>query len=214
MRNIDAPLIDAVVFDVGQVLIEWDPRHLYRKVFTRDDATPDEARVDWFLAEVCHPDWNVEQDRGRSIAEAEAEALSRHPDMGPAIRSYYGRFQAMIPRAIDGTVAVLETLKAAGFPVHGLTNFGAETFPRTRARFGFLNAFDTVVVSGEEGVIKPDPRIYEILIERAGLDPARTAFVDDSPRNIEAARALGFHAHEFRGADGFRSWLQALGAPL
>jgi 2-haloacid dehalogenase len=206
--------VDAVVFDVGQVLIEWDPRHLYRKVFTRDDATPDEARVEWFLSEVCHHDWNVEQDRGRSIADAEAEALSRHPDMGPAIRSYYGRFQAMIPRPIDGTVAVLETLKAAGFPVHGLTNFGAETFPRTRARFGFLNAFDTVVVSGEEGVIKPDPRIYEILIERAGLEPARTAFVDDSPRNIKAARALGFHAHRFEGAEGFRSWLRGLGAPV
>lgn len=206
--------IDAVVFDVGNVLLEWDPRHLYRRLFTHDDATPDEARVAWFLAEVCHHDWNVEQDRGRRIADAEAEALARHPDLGPAIRAYYGRFQTMIPRAIDGTVAVLQTLKAAGFPVHGLTNFGAETFPPTRRRFAFLNSFDTVVVSGEEGVIKPDPRIYEILIERAGLEPSRTAFVDDSPRNIEAARALGFHAHEFRGADPFRSWLSALGAPV
>ncbi len=205
--------IDAVVFDIGNVLIEWDPRHLYRRLFTHYDATPDEARVSWFLAEVCHHDWNVEQDRGRRIADAEAEALSRHPDQGPAIRAYYGRFQAMIPRAIDGTVAVLQTLKAAGFPVHGLTNFGAETFPPTRRRFAFLNSFDTVVVSGEEGVIKPDPRIYEILIERAGIEPSRTAFVDDSPRNIEAARALGFQAHEFRGADSFRSWLRGLGAP-
>jgi len=206
--------IDAVVFDVGNVLIEWDPRHLYRRVFTHPDATPDEARVTWFLTEVCPPQWNVAQDLGRPIAEAEAEAIARHPDMAPAIRSFYGRFQAMIPGAIDGTVAVLQALKAAGMPVHGLTNFSAETFGATRRRFGFLNLFDTVVVSGEEGVIKPDRRIYEILIERAGLEPARVAFVDDSPRNIDAARALGFHAHRFQGAAGFRAWLQGLGAPL
>lgn len=213
MPEADARKVDAVVFDVGNVLIQWDPRHLYRRVFTHDDATPDEARVTWFLTEVCHHDWNVEQDRGRSIADAEAEALARHPDMGPAIRSFYGRFQSMIPGAIEGTVRILETLKAAGFPVHGLTNFGAETFPMARRRFGFLNAFDTVVVSGEEGVIKPDPRIYEILIERAALTPARTAFVDDSPRNIEAAEKLGFRAHLFEGADRFRAWLKGLGAP-
>ena len=206
--------IDAVVFDVGNVLIEWDPRHLYRRVFTNDDGTPDEARVAWFLAEVCHADWNVEQDRGRSIAEAEAEALARHPDLGPAIRSFYGRFQTMIPRAIDGTVAVLEALKAAGMPVHGLTNFSAETFALTQRRFAFLNRFDTVVVSGAERVIKADPRIFEILIERAGLVPARTAFVDDSIHNIEAARTLGFQAHLFEGADGFPAWLRGLRAPV
>lgn len=208
------PEVDAVVFDVGNVLIEWDPRRLYRRVFTNDDGTPDEARVDWFLAEVCHPDWNVAQDRGRSIADAEAEALARHPDMGPAIRSFYGRFQTMIPGAIAGSVAVLEALKAAGVPVHGLTNFSAESFAATQRRFAFLAGFDTVVVSGAERVIKPDPRIFEILIERAGLNPARTAFVDDSAANIEAARALGFQAHLFEGADGFRDWLRGLGAPV
>lgn len=206
--------VDAVVFDVGKVLIEWDPRHLYRRVFTHDDATPDEARVTWFLTEVCPPEWNLQQDLGRTIAEAEAEALARHPDMGFAIRSFYGRFQTMIPGAIGGTVKLLETLKAAGVPVHGLTNFSAETFPPTRERFAFLKAFDTVVVSGEEGVIKPDPRIYEILVERAGLDPARTAFVDDSPRNVEAARALGFHAHLFKEAGALAADWRGLGLPV
>ena len=134
--------------------------------------------------------------------------------MGPAIRSFYGRFQTMIPGAIDCTVQVLKTLKAAGMPVHGLTNFGAETLAQTRRRFDFLNAFDTVVVSGEEGVIKPDPKIFEILIERAALTPSRTAFVDDSPRNVEAAQKLGIHAHLFTGAEGFRGWLKGLGAPV
>ena len=211
----DAPAsIDAMVFDIGNVLIEWDPRHLYRKVFTRDDAAPDEERMTWFLAEVCTSHWNQQQDLGRTIAEAEAEVIARHPDLADAIRCYYSRFQEMIPDAIHGTVEVMRTLKAAGLPVHGLTNFSAETFVLTCERFPFLTGFDTVVVSGTERVMKPDPRIYQILIERAGLDPRRTAFTDDSPANIEAARALGFHAHLFEGADGLRDWLRDLGAPV
>src|SRR3546814_3081674 len=138
VAEVDAAMVDAVVFDVGNVLIEWDPRHLYRRVFTNDDGTPDEARVAWFLAEVCHPGWNLEQDRGRSIADAEAEALSRHPELGPAIRSFYGRFQTMIPGAIAGSVAVLEALKAAGMPVHGRSEerrVGKECVSTCRSRW-------------------------------------------------------------------------------
>lgn len=206
--------VDAVVFDIGNVLIEWDPRHLYRRIFTHDDATSDEAKVAWFLAEVCTPEWNLEQDKGRTIAEAESEAIARHPDLAPAIRSFYGRFQAMIPRPIDGSVAVLRTLKAAGLPVHGLTNFSAETFPPTRARFDFLTLFEVVVVSGEEGVIKPDPVIFHRLIDRAGLPPERMAFVDDSARNIDTARSLGFKAHHFTGPAAFRDWVAGLGLPV
>ncbi|NQW11939.1 MAG: HAD family phosphatase [Alphaproteobacteria bacterium] len=206
--------VDAVVFDVGNVLIEWDPRHLFRRIFTHDDATSDEAKVAWFLTEVCSPAWNLEQDRGRTIADAEAEAIGRHPDMASAIRSFYGRFQIMIPRAIEGSVAVLRALKAAGVPVHGLTNFSAETFPLVRARFDFLNALDTVVVSGEEGVIKPDPEIFHRLIGRADLVPERTAFVDDSAANIETARSLGFQTHRFTDPAGFHGWVAGLGLPV
>lgn len=206
--------VDAVVFDVGNVLIEWDPRHLYRKIFRSDGGEPDDAAIDGFLERVCTPAWNVRQDLGRSIAEANAELIDRFPDHTPAIEAYYGRFQEMIPGAIGGTVAVFEELKAAGVPVHGLTNFGSETFAATRPRFDFLNRFDVVVVSGDEGVIKPDPRIYEILVERAGLDPARTAFVDDSPRNIEAARAMGFRAHLFREPEALRADWRSLGLPV
>lgn len=207
-------VVDAVVFDVGNVLIEWDPRHLYRRIFTHDDATSDEAKINWFLDEVCPPEWNLEQDRGRTIAEAEAEAIARHPDMAAAIRSFYGRFQVMIPRAIEGSVAVLHSLKAAGVPVHGLTNFSAETFPSTRDRFDFLNTFEVVVVSGEEGVIKPDPDIFHRLIDRAGLVPERTAFVDDSPANIAAATSFGFQAHRFVEPAAFRDWVAGLGLPV
>lgn len=208
-----AATLDAVVFDVGNVLIRWDPRLLYRKLFTNVDMTSDEARVDWFLSTVCTPDWNIEQDRGRAISEAVDEAISRHPDYAPQIRAFYGRFQEMIPGEIAESVAALRRAKASGLPVHGLTNFGAETFPPTARRFDFLRAFDTVVVSGDEGVIKPDPAIFEILIDRAGLDPARTAFIDDSAANIVAADELGFVTHRFTGPAPFERWWEAQGLP-
>lgn len=205
--------LTAVVFDIGNVLIRWDPRLLYRKLFTRVDMTVDEPKVDWFLANVCTTDWNVEQDRGRRIADAEAEAIARHPDYGPQIRAFYGRFQEMIPGEIPETVAALRRAKAAGFPLHGLTNFGAETFPLTAQRFDFLRSFDTVVVSGDEGVIKPDPAIFHILTERAGIDPRRTAFIDDSSANIASAAELGFVTHHFTDPQAFTAWWQASGLP-
>lgn len=204
--------VDAVVFDVGMVLIEWDPRHVYRKIFTRDDGSPDEDRVDWFLGTVCTMEWNIRQDLGRSIAEANAEACERHPDWKDEIAAYYGRFQEMIPGPIEGTVAAMRALKARGVKVPGLTNFGRETFAETAKRFDFLNEFDGVVVSGEEGVIKPDPAIFELLAERCGLVPGRTLFVDDSAKNIESAGRLGFYTHHFtRGPDALRADLVALG---
>lgn len=206
--------LNAVVFDIGNVLIRWDPRLLYRKVFTRVDMTADARMVDWFLTTVCTEDWNIEQDRGRSIADAEHEAIGRHPDFAPQIRAFYGRFQEMIPGEIPETVAALRQAKASGFPLHGLTNFGAETFPRTAARFDFLRSFDTVVVSGDEGVIKPDPAIFHILIERAGLDPQRTAFIDDSAANIRSAAELGFVTHRFTDPGAFSAWWRAVGLPV
>lgn len=205
--------LNAVVFDVGNVLIRWDPRLLYRKLFTNVDMTADDRRVDWFLANVCSAAWNIEQDRGRAISEAVDEALARHPDYGPHIRAFYGRFQEMIPGEIPQTVTALQRAKSAGLPVHGLTNFSAETFPPTAQRFDFLRSFDTVVVSGEEGVIKPDPAIFEILIQRAGLDPARTAFIDDSAANIETADRLGFVTHRFTGGEEFEAWWLSQGLP-
>ena len=203
----------AIVFDIGNVLIHWDPRLLYRKIFTRVDMTADERQVNWFLANVCTPEWNIEQDRGRSIADAEREAIGRHPDYAPQIRAFYGRFQEMIPREIPETVAALRRAKSAGLPVHGLTNFGAETFPQTAARFDFLRSFETVVVSGDEGVIKPDPAIFQVLIDRTGVDPARTVFIDDSAANIQSAETLGFQTHHFTDPRRFTAWWAASGLP-
>ncbi|MCR9072362.1 MAG: HAD family phosphatase [Alphaproteobacteria bacterium] len=205
--------VNAVVFDIGNVLIRWDPRHLYRKLFTHADMTADDRRVDWFLSTVCTEAWNLEQDRGRPIAEAVEEAIGRHSDYAAHIRSFYGRFQEMIPGEIPQTVAALRRAKAAGIPVHGLTNFCAETFPATASRFDFLRCFDTVVVSGEEGVIKPDPAIFELLIDRAGLDPSSTAFIDDSAANIATAQELGFVSHRFNDPTAFEAWWVGNGLP-
>jgi 2-haloacid dehalogenase len=200
--------IDAVVFDFGAVLLEWNPRYLYREMF--EDAD----RVEWFLSEVCPPEWNVEQDRGRTIDEAEVEAIRRHPEMAHEIRAFYGRFQEMIPHAIDESVGALKSLKASGYPVYGLTNFSAETLPPTRERFEFFSLFDGIVVSGEEKVIKPDPEIYRRLIDRYNLTPERTAFIDDSPRNVAAAEAFGIHAHRFEAGPEMLTWARGLGLPV
>ena len=190
--------IDAVLFDVGNVLLEWDPRHLYRRVFRSSDGTPDEDRIEWFLENICTTPWHVRHDLGRSPEEQTAELVARHPEHKAEIEAFYGRFQEMIPGPLEEVVAAKAAMKAAGRRIYGLTNFGAETFRDTRERFPFLKAFDDVVVSGEEGVIKPDPRIFELCIARFGLEPERTLFIDDSERNIEAADRLGFRTHHFR----------------
>jgi 2-haloacid dehalogenase len=196
---------DAVVFDLGGVLIDWDPRLLYRKLLA------DEAAVEEFLATVCTPEWNAEQDRGRPFAEAVAELVERHPAHAAAITAYHERWTEMLGGEIPGTVAVLAELRAAGVPLYALSNWSAETFRLTRGRFPFLEWFDGLVVSGEEGVTKPDRRIFELLIERFGLVPAATLFVDDSAANVTAARDLGLDAVRFRDAAGLRRDLAARG---
>jgi 2-haloacid dehalogenase len=196
---------DAVVFDLGGVLIDWDPRLLYRKLLA------DEAAVEEFLATVCTPEWNAEQDRGRPFAEAVAELVERHPAHAAAITAYHERWTEMLGGEIPGTVAVLAELRAAGVPLYALSNWSAETFRLTRGRFPFLEWFDGLVVSGEEGVTKPDRRVFELLIERFGLVPAATLFVDDSAANVTAARDLGLDAVRFRDAAGLRRDLAARG---
>jgi 2-haloacid dehalogenase len=181
----------AVVFDLGGVLIDWDPRYLYRKLLA------DEAAVEEFLATVCTPEWNAEQDRGRPFAEGVAELVERHPAHAAAITAYSERWPEMLGGDIPGTVEVLAELRAAGMPRYALTNWSAETFVVARERFAFLDWFDGVVVSGEERMIKPDPEIFQVLLDRFGLDPGATFYVDDSEANVAAARRLGFDAVRF-----------------
>ena len=195
-----------VVFDLGGVLIDWDPRHLYRKLFDGD-----ENAVEAFLGEVCTVEWNRRQDAGRTFAEAVAELLPRHADKRELIEAFGRRFDEMITGAVDGTVDILAELTQARVPCYGLTNWSAETFPPQRLRFPFLSWFDGIVVSGEEGVIKPDPRIFRILLERYRIAPQEAVFIDDNPENAAAADALGIHGIHFRSPPLLRRDLEALG---
>jgi 2-haloacid dehalogenase len=176
--------IDTVVFDLGGVLIDWDPRYLYRRLMPEDE-------VDAFLVEIGFAAWNHEQDAGRSWADALAAHTPLHPHRRELIEAYPRRFADTLGGPITGTVAILEELHTAGVPLLALTNWSAETFQEARRTYAFLDLFDGIVVSGEERVTKPDPRIFSILIERHRLDAARTVFIDDSPANIAAARTAG-----------------------
>jgi 2-haloacid dehalogenase len=194
------------IFDLGGVLVEWNPRHLYRKLFAGDEAAMED-----FLANVCTTDWNERQDAGRTFAEATAALMPRHSDKRELIEAWFSRFGEMVPGAIDGTVAIFAELKARGVPVYGISNWSAETFPTQRGRFPFFAWFDDLVISGDVGVIKPDPRIFAILLERNALDPATAVFVDDVEKNARAAGELGIHGIHFRSPDQLRRELAAVG---
>ena len=194
------------IFDLGGVLLDWNPRHLYRKLFDGDDAA-----MERFLATVCTPEWNERQDAGRSFADATRELLPLHADKIELIEAFGKRFGEMIAGAIDGTVEVLAELKARWVPLYAITNWSAETYPPQRQRFAFLSWFDGVVVSGMEGVMKPDPRIFRILCERHGVVPHSAVFIDDVAANADAATALGIHGIHFRSPEQLRRELVAVG---
>ncbi len=199
----DAPT--SVVFDLGGVLIDWDPRHLYRELIK------DEAAMKAFLADVVGQTWNRQQDAGRSIAEANAELIANHPEHRELIEAYYGEFDRMMKGPIDGTVEVLQDLSANQVPLYALTNWSAETFPLAQARFDFLDLFKGVVVSGREGMRKPDTAIFELLCDRYDLEAEDTLFIDDHRPNVEAAEKLGFHTVLFSGPSQLRGRLTGWG---
>jgi len=192
------------VFDIGGVLLDWDPRYLYEKLL------PDAESVERFLSEICTPAWNLEQDRGRPWDEAVDLLVARHPDRADLIRAYRDRWSEMVPGAFEETVALLETLKSRG-PVHAITNFSAEKFHECRERFAFLDLFDTVVVSGEVGLVKPDAAIYRRLLAAACVPAEACVFIDDVDKNVVGARAVGMHAVRFEGADRLRRDLAGFG---
>lgn len=197
---------EAVVFDLGGVLIDWNPRHLYRQLFDGD-----EAAMEQFLAEIATQDWNAQQDAGRSWREAVDALVALHPDWRDLIVAYDERWPEMLAGPIDGTVEILADLRRAGVRLVALSNWSAEKFPIARQRYEFLGWFETIVVSGEVGMAKPDPRIFRHLLERTGLAAASTVFVDDSPANVEVATELGMTALLFRDPPRLRADLHALG---
>ena len=174
-----------VVFDIGNVLLRWDPRNLYRKVFA------DEARMEWFLREVCTTEWNIEQDRGRTWDEAVAHLVERHPDWEAEIRAFHERWHETVVGVFDDNVAVLEHLIRARIPIYAITNFSSDKFREAQGIYPFLKSFRGVVVSGDERLIKPDRAIFDLFLKRYGLEPAGCVFIDDSRANIETARGLG-----------------------
>ncbi len=196
---------DVVVFDLGGVLIDWDPRYLYRKIFSS------EQEVERFLSEICPPEWNVRQDAGRPIAEAEAERISLFPDQADLICAFYDRWDEMLNGTIAGSVDILHTLKATGTPLYLLTNFSAETFPRAEEIFDLFHVFDDILVSGREKMIKPDPAIFQRLMDRNGLEADRCLFIDDAPANVAGARTAGLQAVRFTTPEQLRDDLTGLG---
>jgi 2-haloacid dehalogenase len=190
-----------VLFDLGGVLVDWNPRHLYRRLFAEESA------MEEFLATICTQPWNEEQDRGRPFAEGVRLLVERHPHRAEEIRAYDTCWHEMLKGPIEGSVELLGELRARGVALFALTNWSAEKFSVGRARFAFFEWFAGIVVSGEERVKKPDRRIFELAIRRFGLDPGATLFVDDSAPNAAAAAGFGFRAHHFTGAPGLRAAL-------
>jgi len=189
-----------VVFDVGGVLIDWDPRHLYRGLID------DEAELERFLAEVCTMEWNLTIDAGRSFDEACGELAALHPAQADLVHAWK-RQDEMVAGEIPGTAGLVRRLRAERTPLFLLTNMPVDVFASRRARFDVLREFDGAVVSGEEGVLKPSPEIFGRLADRFDLVPGETLFVDDNEGNVDAARAAGFAAHHFVGAPALEAAL-------
>jgi 2-haloacid dehalogenase len=204
-----ATQITAVVFDVGGVLVDWNPRHLYRQFFGAD-----EAAMERFLAEVCTAEWNARLDAGFPFAEGVAELMTAHPDRADLITAYYERWYEMLGGAFEGTVAILRELRRAGVRTYALSNWSGETFPGTRARYPFLDEMDGVLISGDVKLGKPDPAIFRVFLSRFGLKAETTVYIDDSAANVAAASGLGMIAIRFEDAARLRSDLRRLGLPL
>lgn len=197
--------ISAVVFDLGGVLIDWDPRYLYRQLFADRDEMED------FLSRICTPDWHRAHDLGGDITESCERLARQHPGHRDMIMAWAQRGDEMAPGQLDEAVEVLRQLRATGTPCYALSNMEPQMFTVRRARFPFMNWFDGHVISGLEGVAKPDRRIFEILLRRHELRPTSTVFIDDSPLNIAVALELGMHAVQYTSAQRLRQDLHALG---
>lgn len=200
--------IDSVIFDLGNVLIPFNPRWLFRKML------PDEASIDSFFQETGFDAWNLEMDAGRRFADGIAAHSQRFPHHSTLFEAFFQRWQETVGEPIAKSVDMLQTLQQKGIRTYALTNFSAETYPLAVAQFPFLTQFDGTVVSGDEGVIKPDPAIYQLLMQRYTIAPSRAVFIDDKLENVEAARHLGLHGIHFTEPGAARIALRALGLPV
>jgi 2-haloacid dehalogenase len=192
--------IDTIIFDFGGVLVDWNPKYVYRQLFEKPED------MHWFLENICTDEWNLEQDRGRPLVEGTAILVRKFPEYEALIRAFYGRWEEMLGGDIGGSVEILLELKRQ-YPVYGLTNWSAETFPVALERFDFFKVFDGIVVSGTEKLVKPDSAIFRLILDRYRLKAENALFIDDNIKNIRAAGEMGFHTIHFESPEKLRAEL-------
>jgi 2-haloacid dehalogenase len=197
--------MNAVLFDLGKVLLDWDPRYYYRSFIANEEA------LEHFVQHVIGHDWYLQMDAGKPAAQAIAERSREFPESAELIARWTEGWPVMLRGEIGGSVGILSELRSRGVRLYALTNFSAETWPLAKARFDFLSWFEDAIVSGQHGIVKPDPRIFELAISRCRLEPSRTAFVDDVPANVAAGGAAGLHAIHFASPERLRADLTAIG---
>jgi 2-haloacid dehalogenase len=202
-------MIETIIFDLGGVLIDWNPRYVYRKIFS------DEAKMEDFLTNVTTMEWNEQQDAGHLIADATRELIAKHPESEPEIRAYYDRWTEMLNGAIQETVDILTKVhEGKKYRLYALTNWSGELFPYALANFDFLQYFKGIVVSGDEKMKKPDIRIYDLILDRYEIDPKTAVFIDDNERNIKAAATTGLQTIHFKSPQQLAEDLVEMGIVL
>lgn len=187
------PVIETIIWDLGNVLIKWDPKYLYRQIFETEE------KVNWFLSNICTLDWNEQQDAGRTWAEGIRILVDQYPEYEEEINAYWNQWEQTLVGVLTGSEKILRALKEKNnHRLYALTNWSAETFPIALERYDFLQLFEGILVSGEEKLKKPDPKIYQLLLDRYQINPSTALFIDDSERNVKGAQAVGLEAIHFK----------------
>ncbi len=197
-------MIKNIIFDFGGVLLDWNPRYLYKSYFNNDEE------MEHFLADICNGEWNIKQDAGRPFAEAVKELQAKFPEYAEAIQMYDDDWEKMLKCELPESIDLLKELKFMGYGIYGLTNWSAEKIGYAFANYSFFSLFDGIVVSGVEKVVKPDRKIYEILLERYSLKPGECVFIDDNPDNVDMAKVLGINAIRFDNIGNVKEHLETL----
>lgn len=197
-------MIKNIIFDFGGVLLDWNPRYLYKSYFNNDEE------MEHFLADICNGEWNIRQDAGRPFAEAVKELQSKFPEYAEAIQMYDDDWEKMLKCELPESIDLLKELKFMGYGIYGLTNWSAEKIGYAFANYSFFSLFDGIVVPGVEKVVKPDRKIYEILLERYSLKPGECVFIDDNQDNVDMAKVLGINAIRFDNIGNVKEHLETL----
>ena len=197
-------MIKNIIFDFGGVLLDWNPRYLYKSYFNNDEE------MEHFLADICNGEWNIRQDAGRPFAEAVKELQAKFPEYAEAIQMYDDDWEKMLKCELPESIDLLKELKFMGYGIYGLTNWSAEKIGYAFANYSFFSLFDGIVVSGVEKVVKPDRKIYEILLERYSLKPGECVFIDDNQDNVDMAKVLGINAIRFDNIGNVKEHLETL----